>query len=93
MAGRDQGRISLVGRALGGRLVQLGSATMGLPAQKPKAVGSRAAALPLDLTTHQGNERPHGGKGINMGWGWGEVHTIKSLSCWKKLYKCQQAKA
>lgn len=31
MAGRDLGRISLAGRALGRRLVQLGSATMGLP--------------------------------------------------------------
>lgn len=34
-------------------------------AQELKAVGSRAAALPLAFTTHWGNDKPHGGKGIN----------------------------
>lgn len=34
-------------------------------AQELKAVGSRAAAVPLALTMLWGNDQPHGGKGIN----------------------------
>jgi len=91
MAGRDQGRISLAGRAFDRRRVQLGSARMSLPAQKLKAVGGAAAASSLTLATHRGNDRPHGGKGMNTGWG--EIHAMKYISRWKKLYKRQQARA
>lgn len=62
------------GKALDTRRVQLRSARTGLPAQKLKTVGCRAAASILALTLHWGNKRPHKGKGINTSWEEGHSH-------------------
>lgn len=49
-------------------------------AQELKAFDSRAAALPLALTMHWGNDKPRGGKGINrLGLGEESHYSIHQL--------------